>query len=387
MVMLMTTCFATRLLAVGLLIFLSPLSVTQANDDFWDPTFGTQGMNNKVFAITLDGEDVYVGGEFTMAGALDVGRVAKWNGSSWSDVGGGVGEPDSYHDVRALLFHEGVLYVGGNYQGAGNTGAINIARWNGSQWRMMGLLNGPVRDLEVFQGDIYACGEFDKSHNTVLNGIARWDGSSWQPMDAGLRVESDAGYGTSMDANDTHLYVGGHFTKAGHTFAIRTAKWDGTAWSTGTESVRNGFVQAILVVGADVYVGGTFSFSGLSNIARWNGTWDDLDGGANLHVIALSEFGGEIYAAGTFRFMGGVTVNHVAKWDGAAWSAFGRGLDGGVLGAYAIAAKSDTEFWVGGVFDKAGGKDSYYIAHWQEDPSVPVESKRWGGIKSKYREK
>ena len=382
----MTISFDLRLMTAGLVVFLFPLSVTHANDDFWDPTFGTEGMNATVYAIALDGEDVYAGGEFTMAGALDVGRVAQWNGSSWSDVGGGVGQSDGYHAVRALLFHEGVLYVGGQFQGAGNAGANNIARWNGSQWLRMGSLDGVVRDLEVFQGDIYACGEFDESGNTVLNGIARWDESGWQPLDAGLRVGTDAGYGTSMDANDTHLYVGGHFTKAGNIFAIRTAKWDGVAWSTGAGSIR-GFVGAILVVGSDVYVGGTFDYLGLSNIGRWNGTWDNLDGGANLHVIALAEFDGEIYAAGTFRFMGGVDVHHVAKWDGAAWSAFGRGLDGGVLGAYAIAPKSNTEFWVGGVFDKAGGKDSYYIAHWQSEPSVPVEPKRWGGIKSIYRDK
>ena len=37
-------------------------------------------------------------------------------------------------------------------------------------------------------------------------------------------------------------------------------------------------------------------------------------------------------------------------------------------------------------FTRAGGKESNYIAHWQADPSVPVESKRWGNIKNIYRD-
>jgi hypothetical protein len=38
----MTTRFATRLSATGLLIVLFSLTVTHANDDFWDATFGTR---------------------------------------------------------------------------------------------------------------------------------------------------------------------------------------------------------------------------------------------------------------------------------------------------------------------------------------------------------
>ena len=107
----MKTTFAIGLSTAGLLIFLFPLSVTEANDDFWDPAFGTQGMNAHVFAIVLDGEDVYVGGAFTKAGTLDVDRVARWDGSSWSDVAGGVGRSDDFQNVEALLFHDGVLFL------------------------------------------------------------------------------------------------------------------------------------------------------------------------------------------------------------------------------------------------------------------------------------
>ena len=105
-------------------------------------------------------------------------------------------------------------------------------------------------------------------------------------------------------------------------------------------------------------------------------------------VIQLS--GVDTYSAlalGAFNVIGGVYVNNVSKWDRTSWSAFGRGLGGSALGAYTIAPVSSTEFWVGGAFDRAGGKESRYIAHWKAEPTAPVESRRWGTIKEIYRGK
>ncbi len=247
----MTPTSAIRLSTASLLIFLLSFSATQASDEFWDPTFGPQGMNGFVYSIVLDGvSDVYAGGRFTKAGDLDVGYVARWDGASWSDVGGGVGGPDGYHEVRVLFLHEGILYAGGLFQGAGGgASATNVARWDGAAWTGMGTLDGPVYDFEVFDGEIYACGDFEKSGSVILNGIARWDGVRWRPLDLGLRVVTNPGTGKAMDAGDTHLYVGGDFTKAGSITAIKTARWDGAAWSTGT-GILQGYVEAMLVDGA-----------------------------------------------------------------------------------------------------------------------------------------
>ena len=47
--------------------------------------------NSSVNALLVDGGTVYAGGEFNVAGGFGVNNLAKWNGSSWSNVGGGVG--------------------------------------------------------------------------------------------------------------------------------------------------------------------------------------------------------------------------------------------------------------------------------------------------------
>ena len=44
--------------------------------------------------------DVYVGGQFTMAGGLNANYIAKWDGSSWSTLGGGMNGLRERHRCR-----------------------------------------------------------------------------------------------------------------------------------------------------------------------------------------------------------------------------------------------------------------------------------------------
>ena len=63
------------------------------------------GLDAAVHAIAIVGDDVYVGGEFTAAdGAVEASRLARWDGTAWSPVDGGVSDsrPGSLASVRAL---------------------------------------------------------------------------------------------------------------------------------------------------------------------------------------------------------------------------------------------------------------------------------------------
>lgn len=49
------------------------------------------GVDGTVRAIVVVGDDVYVGGEFSVAGGtVAASRLARWDGARWSPVGGGV---------------------------------------------------------------------------------------------------------------------------------------------------------------------------------------------------------------------------------------------------------------------------------------------------------
>ena len=129
----------------------------------------------------------------------------------------------------------------------------------------------------------------------------------------------------------------------------------------------DGVVEA-LAVGPDgsVYVGGQFTTAGglpVNYIARWDGAaWHSLCTGMNSSVLALT-IGpdGSLYAGGYFWTAGGAEANHVARWDAAtsSWQALGSGVDGAV---YALAVGPDGSLYAGGEFNAAGGIAAILIA-------------------------
>ena len=93
--------------------------------------------------------------------------------------------------------------------------------------------------------------------------------------------------------------------------------------------------------GTNVYAGGDFTTAGgvtVDHIAKWNGTgWSALGTGTNSAVNALAVRGTDVYAGGTFTTAGGVTANDIAKWDGTNWEALGSGVDKALLGRACVA--------------------------------------------------
>lgn len=303
----------------------------------------------------------------------------------WSPVANGVND-----SVMAVALAGNDLYVGGYFTqpcpnndcGIMNQVIYHIARWNGSTWASLGEgLDGVVNDIVIDGTDVYVGGTFTlvcgfsscSMNNTPVNHIAKWNGNSWTPLGNGLNeaVETIALYG-----ND--VYVGGAFTHAcgnvecssGNVPVNHIARWDGSAWFAVGNGV-NAQVDVIARNGSDVYVGGTFSefcdnpsCNGsnvpVNHIAKWNGTaWSAVGNGFNEYVAAIVFDGNRIYAGGGFRQVcgnpecdsGNIPVNHVAVWDASAWAALGNGVSAPVQ---AMALRAG-EVFVGGGFDQVCG--------------------------------
>src|SRR5437773_6019989 len=92
------------------------------------------GINDYVYALAVSGSDVYAGGQFTMAGGSAANYIAKWNGSSWTALGSGLGggSMESPPSVAALAVSGSDVYVGGTFTTAGGASANYMARWDGS---------------------------------------------------------------------------------------------------------------------------------------------------------------------------------------------------------------------------------------------------------------
>lgn len=377
----------------------------------WLP-LGSQpaGPNREVFALTVfddgggAGLALYAGGAFNSAGGQAAQRIARWDGTSWSSLGFGVSQPGTITSdavVKALaVFDDGsgtALFVAGRFGLAGGATARQIARWNGSDWSALGLgirnvagSDPDVNALAVFDDGsgpaLYAGGQFRFAGDQTVSNVARWNGSSWSPLGSGVNGSIHA-LTVFDDGGGPALYAGGEFTTAGGQPAHRIARWDGQAWSAVGSGVADSIsvrVNALSVFddggGPALYAGGRFTTAGgqsANHIARWDGSaWSPVGPGLSheVHALTVSDDGDgpALYAGGWFTTAGGQAVSHIARWNGSAWSSVGTGVNSAV---HALAAYDDGEgpaLYAGGLFTTAGGNASAYLAKWQRCPTLPV---------------
>lgn len=364
-----------------------------SNDDLWDDGFGF-GVGadsfSRVYSVAVIDNNVYLGGRFTKAGGGRASGIAKWDGSGWSNVGGGLDNCSNAFcspTVYALSVKGKDLYAGGNFLSISGLTANRVARWDGAKWSALGdgvqicnINNDCVTPLSMTATEtgIYAVGkiitDIGSNGTSTLEGFTKWDGNNWalQGGVTGVNV-SVALY--AIEAGQARTYVGGVFSAAGPAAANSIASFDGKEWNalgggvSGCVDAYPGipctpYVYTIAILGDDVYVGGGFTSAGGTpafNLARWDGgRWSAFGEGANGPVLKIAVNRNIIYVGGQFTSIGGVQANGVARFDGDKWSALGSGVNGYVD---AIAFK-DNEVYLGGSFDKAGGKTAYSFARW-----------------------
>jgi hypothetical protein len=193
------------------------------------------GVNGTVYALApfddSTGPSLYAGGSFTLAGGKQVKNIARWDGASWSPLGSGVSGPSSRVDAMAV-FDDGTgpaLFVGGVFDSAGGMPVSNLAKWDGSAWSDVGGgVSSFVDAMAVFDDGrgpaLLVAGFFDSAGGVAARNIARWDGSSWTPLGSGID-----GFTSALlvfnDRTGDALHVGGSFQDAGGSGDAYLAKW------------------------------------------------------------------------------------------------------------------------------------------------------------------
>lgn len=407
----------TRLLAGGYFSFGDPsgpptqffvgLGSFTTGGNAWGPVAGgvIDGFITNVWEIAPTGDGgLWIGGNFSAVNAASprpAENFARLDGNNWTDVGGVRNELGvtlgSEVGVRAVVpSGEGIL-VGGLFSNVGDHGetdsvtALNIARYEKSTWSTVVTVDGPnlgvagnINTLAYGpDGSLYVGGYFTSAGGVTTPNVARFGfdqvgipngiivpprNPTWHSLGEGLEGTVWVVHATAAGK----LYAGGEFNGG-------FAQWTGTTWDR--PALMDGDVRAIVDVGSDVYIGGTFTTIGLTKlpgIARYTGqTFQPLGPGLNDRVNAVTVApDGSIFAGGFFTGSGdydveaktGVALPYIARWNGASWEDVGGGLDGFVR---------DFAWWgddiiVVGQFTRAGDAAVSSIARWDGETWSPI---------------
>ncbi|GMV27160.1 MAG: hypothetical protein AMXMBFR58_31910 [Phycisphaerae bacterium] len=366
---------AARLSGIILLCGAAASAARGQCDPRWYATDGVGGADPAVYCVTVwdrDGEGplvpmVVIGGVFTQVGSMPAGYIAAWDGTAWSDLGGGVNGT-----VNSLaVMQTGELVAAGTFTEAGGVPANRIARFDGSAWSAFSTgMNNAVQAVAVLtSGDVVAGGSFSNAGGAAVNRIARWNGSSWSAMGV-----MNSTVWTLLALDDDRLVAGGQFTYTTSVPANKIAHWNGSAW-TGMGVPNNTVLSLGRASNGDVFAGGLFTYVGVfaSRIARYSFTtgWSAMAGGINGPVWAIRTLqNGEVVAGGTFLIADGQYINGIARWNGTNWGPMGLGMENppNVLG---LAQLPGGDLYAGGGFSIADGLWSPGLARWAT-PGAPV---------------
>ena len=249
----------------------------------------------EVHALTTWRGDLVAGGRFWVEGHDEIAHLARWDGTAWRAIGGGVSS-GGITRVQALAIVDDDLYVGGVFGKAGESPARNIACWNGQDWQALGAgADRPVTALVEHEGRLYAGGLFETLGDALCAAVGSWNGSAWHPMSGGISGTGVRGQVHALAIWNGALVVGGRFDQAGATPAASVAMWTQSGWQAmgaGFEimstalSLRRAVTHFATLQGR-LFAVGDLSRSGdrfIGGVAEWrDGGWHPLPEGPGLH--------------------------------------------------------------------------------------------------------
>lgn len=378
----------------------------------WGPVIsGTNqpAMNDRIWDLEISPIDgkLYAAGFFTNADAIpEADYVAVWDGTTWAALGSGtniisVGTGSGSRGIFDIAFDSsGNLYAAGNFTVSGV--ARNFAKWNGSTWSSVGGINDfsdSARAVEVDSlGNIYVGGLFENvSGISRADFLAKWSGSSWNAVgDNGSGGPAVTSYVQSLALGQNNvLYIGSWSQDiGGQVKADNVAKWNGLAWSAlGGRASNNGQITyAPRSIEVDKSSGSDIVYLAMNTpfflsadgevvesgyLIKWDGTswsqaFSDVQIGGPVTSLVFPPQGGVI-VAGWFDGTGtnwnnpcNTLQRKLAYFDGAKTVALGadgnmaifqtdatNGFYGGGRGIDSLALTSDGRLYVGGAFENA----------------------------------
>lgn len=342
--------------------------------------------DRRVATLLLDGTNLLVGGGFASLAATDAqGGLSRLSSATAAIDVSFVGDAAGPGFVSAFAFDAvGGMIVGGSFDAARQDGELtlyprrNIVRLlpsGGAEaqfeldrtWSVDVL--GEVHGVAIDGNDLFISGNFSQVGASARLRLAKLAADtatvdpSWnQTADAPVRQ-------LDVDGANARLYAVGDFT----TFGGAARAGVGRLATTGTGAVDanwnpdpDDIVDSLLLSGADVYLGGSFStlnagaaaHVGLARVDDATGAADatfvaDVDTLGAVHALAEGPEG--LYVGGVFATLGGGARNGIGRvlGDGSLDPAFNPNVALGDVHAFALDATAGFVYF-GGSFSTAG---------------------------------
>ena len=151
----------------------------------WEPV----GLIDSQYTITVTDITLY-NGELIASGGIpmEIGDdIVRYDGDAWHLLGQGI--QGGFSGPQCLAVYNGDLYVGGQIDLPSGNAGQNIMRWDGQQFHPLGDgLQQHIGDLvsiatawtmEVHNGLLFVGGGFRGAGGVPANSLATWDGEQW----------------------------------------------------------------------------------------------------------------------------------------------------------------------------------------------------------------
>ena len=274
-----------------------------------------------------------VGGRIRSVGNLPASGIAEWDGAGWRTLGTGLAGTVFGSPATALArLGNGDVLVCGDFTAAGGVPTGGLARWNPTTrvWSAVGGVAGWFNDLlSLPDGRVVVAGQFTVGSTATVAAI--FDGATWQPFAAGgppggIRL-ARAPDGDVLVAGDNECH-----------------RWNGSQWSLEIALSANHRITSLAVAANGVTLAGgveqVFSpGSGQRAFLTFPGTL--LNGPFGSLVSALHTLpDGDVWIAGLFPSLGPIPASGFLRYangslqpvplDGSGIAAFARDPDGSI---------------------------------------------------------
>jgi len=329
-------------------------------------------LKDRIFAMTFDGEDVIVAGNFTSINGILADGIAKWNHSTnrWSTLGSGIPiNPNYRYEVKSVIVSGNTVFAAGKFDIAGAQYVNNIAGYNlsASSWyalddgkRQAPIVDVPASTFSVFEdnGMLLGIGGYVYAGDKKLNNIGYWSGGKW----------INIGPGIIGSATFTRKYS--HFFQA-PTGLTQFARMNGKMFFGGSFDVLGEYPCENITT----YENGTTDCVGRGVTQSYQ--WKSGSILSTSSISSMKAIGNDLFVVGNFVKAGNNSVQSIAKWDGNSWDSLGGGLQGSKYGQYKLAVDSSYKLLVAGKLTSAGGISCNGLASWdgQKWEAIPISNK------------